>query len=113
MIVASCPARLRIAAGLACVHPNMCFIETTCDGNGVCGGGRSTGQCLMTSECVPPSKCAIPKCNTVKGVCEYTAAAKNTVCRAATFPCDVEEVCDGVSTECPGDAYRVSLRAKK
>eukprot|EP00940_MAST-03C_sp_MAST-3C-sp2_P003372 g3372.t1 len=34
-----------------------------------------------------------------------TTLPQGTVCRAALSSCDVEEVCDGVSTECPADNF--------
>jgi fibronectin type 3 domain-containing protein len=39
------------------------------------------------------------------GACSTNGVAKpaGTVCRAAAGPCDVDEVCDGVSLECPTD----------
>jgi hypothetical protein len=38
--------------------------------------------------------------------CVYTPIGGNqTLCRAATGPCDRDEFCSGASSECPPDTY--------
>ena len=42
------------------------------------------------------------------GSCGAVPASAGAVCRATAGPCDLAEVCDGVSTECPADVVRPS-----
>jgi hypothetical protein len=44
-------------------------------------------------------------CNPATNLCEYAPKASGTECRAANGVCDVAEVCDGSSGECPSDGY--------
>jgi hypothetical protein len=37
------------------------------------------------------------------GTCTHPPGHTGAICRAARFPCDVAEVCDGVSPNCPAD----------
>lgn len=56
------------------------------------------GRC--DSPCGPGEACVRGECSS-EGVCAGQAAG--TLCRAAASLCDVEEVCDGVSPDCPPD----------
>ena len=49
--------------------------------------------------------CCDADCHPIPG-CDLSCALRppNSVCRPATGPCDVTEVCDGVSPSCPDDA---------
>src|SRR5262249_1752594 len=51
--------------------------------------------------------CATGICDPQTGQCVYTPVA-GTVCRASAGECDIAEVCDGRSLDCPADAKQPS-----
>ncbi len=59
---------------------------------GVCCNAVCTGLC---ASCIVPGS---------EGHC--TAVAAGTVCRIGVTACDAEEICDGVSKECPDDLIK-------
>ncbi len=71
------------------------------------GAGRDSAP-----ECVAGERCSRGGCRTGTVSCEDGIATcretgvadEGVVCRATGGECDLEEVCDGVSTECPADA---------
>jgi hypothetical protein len=85
--------------GAPCNDGNACTQTDTCQG----------GACVGTDPvvCDPPrSACELPGvCDRATGQCAYAPQQAGTVCREAAGPCDVAEVCDGVSTACPADAF--------
>lgn len=124
------PVDARCDDGNPCTN-SMCIAETgtcshvplangtdcpggTCQ-NGTCvpsGGGAANGQ-----PCSGPSQCASGFCvngvccnQSCSGVCATCASgtcmpqSAQTMCRPAAGPCDVAELCDGVSLDCPPDA---------
>jgi len=44
----------------------------------------------------------------LSGVCQFTAVAAGTVCRASAGSCDVAETCDGTTAPCPVDGFVVA-----
>ncbi len=70
-------------------------------------GGGSQGanpECGSASDCATPvAICATASCN--NGVCEEVPGNVGTSCRAAVSNCDVEDVCDGKSAQCPDDSF--------
>ena len=79
--------------GTSCDDGLFCNGEETCDGFGACVPG--------------PAPCPTGGCNTgcdeSSGTC--LAAPAGTVCRGTAGSCDLEEVCDGLATSCPPDAF--------
>lgn len=72
-----------------------CATDADCADGEVCQGD----VCVTVSECVDCGSC---------GVCDNGScgpALAGTVCREAAGPCDIAEVCDGVSLECPADQF--------
>lgn len=77
------------------------------------GGGSGQGgqggsiECKKASDCPAPSaNCAVMTCK--QGVCVEAPDQAGSLCRASASPCDVEEVCDGSSANCPADAFAPS-----
>lgn len=102
--------------------PGTCSGTNSCDGVGSCK--KENGQlCAASAECLSSFCVDGYCCNTACGGGDTTdcqacsassGAATNgtcglrtmgTVCRAAMSFCDVAEVCSGVSTICPTNAY--------
>ena len=42
------------------------------------------------------------------GSCIYNVAPNTTICRPSQDACDINELCDGVTTQCPANAYAMS-----
>lgn len=117
-----------LAAGVSCREAEgSCDLEEVCDGvstacpqnafepvgvscsGGFCNGsGECTSGCNPGDPCPTGDDCAIGElsCDTGVPVCvPMRAAAAGTVCRPAATLCDVAEVCDGSSMECPTNAF--------
>ncbi|AKU89910.1 thrombospondin type 3 repeat-containing protein [Vulgatibacter incomptus] len=80
--------------GEACSDNSECTGNVCVDGvccNSLCGGGNP-------SDCQACSRAAGAA---VDGVCG--PVSRGAVCRGATGPCDVEDLCNGVSLECPNE----------
>ncbi len=78
--------------GTACTASNECITNQCADGvccNTNCGGSNP-------NDC---QSCATPNA----GTC--TPLPASTACRASAGTCDIAEVCNGVSTACPGDSF--------
>lgn len=56
--------------------------------------------CVSAAECDDDNPCTVDSCNVT---CSNVAGNAGSTCRAAVGPCDVVEVCDGISTACPID----------
>lgn len=97
----TCPVDAFLPATVQCGEPpNDCYDPGFCNGvSAVCAAvQRPNGSpCDDGSACSAGEACAAGEC--VGG----TPAAVGTVCRAARGPCDVEETCDGSTTECAAD----------
>jgi hypothetical protein len=50
----------------------------------------------------------VDECDGVSAICQHTAGNAGTVCRSSQGVCDIEESCDGVSTDCPANAFQPS-----
>jgi MYXO-CTERM domain-containing protein len=82
--------------GQACAKASDCTSGFCADGvccNTACGGGSKT-------DC---QSCLAAESGGVDGNCSTTAAQLQRSCRPAAGACDVDEMCDGQSTECPAD----------
>lgn len=68
--------------------------------------GMDAGSCVSGVACERPGACeeGVVDCSSGEAVCNASGpTAAGIVCRPASGECDVEEVCDGVATECPSD----------
>lgn len=81
-----------------------CDDGNTTDGDGC--DGDCTYSCHDATDCDDGLACSIDGC--VEAVvgrrCDHALASAGTPCRPAAGPCDLEEVCDGVTSDCPADA---------
>ncbi|KAJ8598869.1 hypothetical protein CTAYLR_010459 [Chrysophaeum taylorii] len=86
------------------------IVETTCgdgivDANEECDPGIGVVDACCLDDCTLDEDC---ECSLTDACCdeEGKLMAAGETCRAAVHDaCDVEEVCDGVSAECPTDLY--------
>lgn len=124
---AVCVADGVMDAGVSCrPADNECDIEEFCDGvaptcptdgfaevgtpctGGFCNG-PACGACQPGVACETPNACETGTIECADGVPTCVASgvvAAGTECREAAGPCDVAELCDGTSPECPGDAFQ-------
>jgi hypothetical protein len=82
---------------------------------GTCQSGRCDTTSFRQSECTALDRCAAPpasfrcaEATCVNGDCGFGPRPAGTVCRAASGECDVDDVCDGASLDCPADALKPS-----
>ena len=61
------------------------------------------GECVSSGTASPEHGCLI--CDPVAEKSSWVLAPANTVCRAKAGECDKSEICDGVSQDCPQDAF--------
>lgn len=61
-------------------------------------------ECTGPEECVDDNPCTVDDC--VDNMCTHSPGNQGEVCRPAVNECDMEEQCDGESTECPADEQR-------
>lgn len=96
-----------------CVDAVCC--DTTCSGTcESCAGsdtGLTDGQCAPVLAATDPAEecsgaCATGFCSGSSAACE--ASPGETVCRASAGECDLEEVCTGLSLECPENVFVVA-----
>ncbi len=91
-----------VAAGTSCDDNNACTE------NDMCLGSPNEGTCAGTPvNCDDNSECTTDTCDPEVG-CISTPLAPGDVCRVASGPCDIEEVCDGTSAPCPADVVESS-----
>lgn len=105
-----CPPNAFKPVGSPCNDGNSCTGPDTCGANGVCGGPNSC-QCRNNADCDDKNACTVDSCDgsaAAPGACRYQPAAAGTVCRPAESMCDVAEVCNGVSTQCPIDGVAMA-----
>ncbi|MEM9864487.1 MAG: hypothetical protein AAF938_23000 [Myxococcota bacterium] len=122
-----CPADVLQPAGVTCRgEAGECDVSELCDGGPLCpddgfaptGTSCSLGFCLdgaCNDACTPGETCDTGNpcllgevdCSTGVPVCMPAGAAPaGTLCRASGGLCDIEEVCDGDSTECPAQTFQ-------
>lgn len=70
--------------------------------------GTAAGQIVIRA-CDDGRACSIDTFNGT--ACVATLAPIGTTCRAAAGECDIAEVCDGVSMDCPADEFQPALTA--
>jgi len=78
------------------------------DGNGISGDGCDTDctySCTSHSECTDSFSCTDDLCDPVLHRCTNLIMTAGSPCRASAGVCDVAEVCNGISPECPGDGF--------
>lgn len=88
------------ANGTACNDGDACTAGETCQ-SGACGNPAKTTTCKAPEPC----DMGDGECNPATGQCVYIAAPKSVLCRESAGPCDVVELCDGISHGCPPDAF--------
>ncbi len=121
-VSADCPADVLKSATEVCrPKAGTCDVEEMCDGvssdcpadakDTTSDGCRPvTGECALRADGTPCSggdtACGSRVC--VNKECVLSPKMAGTVCRDANGVCDVAEVCDGASTECPADTFKSS-----
>jgi hypothetical protein len=106
--------------GVTCGPPGPCEEAGACNPvNGLCAyirladgtpcitsqyEGRCTQGSCQPVDCNDLNPCTVDRL--VNGECEHAVAPAGTLCRAARGVCDVAEVCDGTSINCPPNAQR-------
>jgi hypothetical protein len=80
---------------------NQCCSGLVCTGNpGTCVECRTAADCPA----IQLGPCEARTCS--NGQCGVGPAPAGTECRAAAGPCDVAEVCNGTSRQCPDNAFK-------
>lgn len=122
-----CVAVGPMATGIVCrASTGECDAEEICDGvavtcpadapepagrtctGGVCDGAGACVSCSPGAPCATGIACEAGTLDCTGGTPLCVAAGPatlGTVCRAIAGPCDLDELCDGVSTACPADAF--------
>jgi cysteine-rich repeat protein len=67
-----------------------------------------TYTCHNDTECDDGLGCTDDLCLTAVHLCYGEVSAAGRACRASAGDCDLEELCDGASADCPPDAFRGS-----
>ena len=63
-------------------------------------------SCHENADCDDENPCTEDSCDTeTTHACAHSVAPDTTVCRPSTDPCDPEELCDGITADCPADAF--------
>jgi hypothetical protein len=77
-----------------------CDLPEACDGvSPTCPGDELVSD---DAPCSPDStRCTLDVCR--GGICTHPVGNAGLKCRVAITDCDLDEVCDGVSTQCPSD----------
>jgi hypothetical protein len=104
-----CPGQLCDELGDVCAE---CLTDSDCDDGNDCTADQcNAGVCEFPnlpdgSVCgsAPNGDCDLQDTCTT-GVCVDNVRASGTVCRAAAGECDVAELCDGISQDCPVDDF--------
>jgi len=80
------------------------------DANDQCHSNQAVSLVSGTPCTDDGNVCTVDVCNGSTSAPECTHAAGNagTECRASAGVCDVAEVCDGLSNDCPGDGFQPS-----
>ncbi len=94
----ACPTNENKLSGSSCDDGIGCTEADTCDALGHCGGNPNAKLC-------PAEDCAVYTCSTITG-CVPKVLGSEQVCRKALGVCDVDEVCDGQSHNCPPDSLK-------
>ena len=90
--------------GFGCVHAQRTGLCD--DGNSCTTDMCDNGVCVGTVPgCAPPRGCEIAPSTCLDPTCTYEIAGAGTPCRSSNGPCDVAEVCDGNSPDCPVDGF--------
>lgn len=94
--------------GVTTITPSQCGNGIVEDGEDCdCGGEEScaNNQCCDAKTCKFKNGAVCDDSNDgCCANCQY--ASSNTVCRASTGPCDIEEKCTGNSSLCPSDSHK-------
>ncbi|MBK8172168.1 MAG: DUF1554 domain-containing protein [Sandaracinaceae bacterium] len=99
-----------------CVDTVCCDTECsgTCESCVAADTGLSDGQCAPVLATTDPADecdgmCATGFCSGSSPACEASPA--ETVCRASAGTCDVEEICNGLSLDCPENVFVAAASA--
>jgi hypothetical protein len=94
-----CPAGTKPCQGRCIPTAQCCGIS--------CPQPPPTPDCTTPTDCPAPPSCQLCAERTcVNGRCGVGPAPSGQVCRAARGDCDVAEVCDGSSLDCPADQFQ-------
>ena len=94
----ACPPNKNKPSGSSCDDGIGCTEGDTCDADGSCRGNPNAKLC-------PAEDCAVYTCSTSTG-CVPKVLGSEQVCRKALGVCDIDEVCDGQSHDCPADTLK-------
>ena len=102
-------------SGTSCVGAtsgvcNTVIDVSSCPNNGGIRGGFNR-ECFTDDDCnelYSTGTCGQYTCEQNEGLCVEFAKPVGTVCRLASGVCDITEVCDGESTDCPTDSVKDS-----
>ena len=127
----NCPSDLKQPNGLTCTGINKCYPYTcqsgTCTQGGTqinCNDGRSCTiddcdpgigcvydnsncQCTTAAQCDDSNPCTVDSC--ASEMCQHTPGNLGAICRASVGPCDISEICDGTSANCPVQTFNSSM----
>jgi len=106
---ANCPADAFQPPSTICrIAFGPCDAVENCPGTGV--NCPPDGKQPSGTPCPADSNpCTLDQCNGVNNACQHPAGNAGAVCRTAAGVCDVQEVCNGVSTTCPPDGKSTAL----
>jgi len=101
----NCPADGFKAATTECREAaGECDVAEHCSGAGVdCPADE---KITAGTACTDDGRtCTTDLCDGTSPVCQHVAGNAGMVCRPAADVCDLAETCDGMSEECPADAF--------
>jgi hypothetical protein len=96
-----------------CVDSGELAPTSVC-GNGVtesgeeCDCGQANDPCCVCSTCKFKPGATCSNCSPCCDQCKPIEASKNKICRDRVGPCDIIEMCDGISGVCPPDKQKDS-----
>src|SRR2546422_1841714 len=102
---APCPSDVVRSSAFVCrAAAGECDQVETCPGlaGQACPADQKKASGTVCIEDTNP--CTLDQCDGTHDTCQHPAGNTGAECRAAVGPCDVAELCDGTSTECPDDA---------
>ena len=84
-----------------CSDGNECILDSCVEGACVHAPAQTGTPCGDLSDV----DCNLPDVCDGSGHCAANTKPQGVVCRPTRGPCDVQEVCDGVTIDCPPDSY--------
>lgn len=100
-VSADCPEDVCQMQGTPCTDDGLECTDDICDGACQCThpnlpNNTTCGNSISEGDCDDPDSCQ-------DGVCDESTKPSGTLCRAAVNECDTDEVCDGITINCPMD----------